>query len=66
MMDKEVEFLPMLKARQAQMASRRLLHEYGVTDAMIDAAEKRGEVVVSGPGLLASVIITDAGLALCP
>lgn len=66
MVTKEVEFLPLLKAMPAQMASRRLLHEYGVTDTMIEASEKRGEIVVSGPGTFASIIITDVGLALYP
>lgn len=65
-MDKEVEFLPLIKASRGHMASRRILHEYGVTDAMIDASEGRGEVIVSGTGEWASIIITDAGLALYP
>lgn len=58
-MEKEVEFLLMLKAIPVQMASRHLLHEYGVTDAMIDAAEARGEVGTSGPGSFDSVFLTD-------
>ncbi len=65
-MEKEVEFLRMLKAATGQMASRRLLHEYGVTDAMIEGAEERGEVVTSGSGSFDSVLITEAGLALYP
>lgn len=65
-MDKEVEFLPLLKVMKSQMASRRLLHEYSVTDEMINAAEARGEVVTSGPGSLDSVILTDVGAHLYP
>jgi hypothetical protein len=65
-MEKPVEFLPLLVASQAQMASRRLLHEYGVTDTMIDAAEQRGEVVTSGPGPFDSVILTEDGVKLYP
>jgi hypothetical protein len=51
MMEKEVEFIPLLLASHGQMASRRMLHEYGVSDAMIDAAEALRHMIVQFFGL---------------
>lgn len=59
----EVEFLPLLKDVPGQMLSRRMLAQYGVEDWMIEAHKKRGEVIVSGDGPLASIILIDVGAA---
>lgn len=63
-MKNEVEFLPLLRSSPGKTATRRMLHEYSVTDTMIDAAETHGEVVTTGKGLLASVILTKFGSKL--
>lgn len=61
MVTEPITLLVLLQAAQAQMASRHWLHEAGVTDAMVAAAEQRGEVITSGPGLFDSVILTADG-----
>jgi hypothetical protein len=60
-MEKTTELLARLKAVKGNMLSRNSLRDYGVTNGMIAAAEKRGEIVTSGPSLFDSVILTDQG-----
>jgi len=57
------DVLRILEATNGQMLSRRALHGYGVTDAVLDAHDDRGEIAILGDGPLGSIIITDVGLA---
>jgi hypothetical protein len=51
--------LSLLKRADHLMASRHHLHEDGITDATIAAAEQAGKVITSGSGAFDSVILME-------